>query len=318
MYTCDSAFFCRSRKFVLQHPEQGSIRLKHPLPPLDSLKVFEAVARHLSFTRAAEELCMSKGAVSYQVGKLERRLGTQLFKRMARQVLLTDAGQLLLKTTQSLFVELFQSLRRIESKEEKQVTVAATTYVAARWLSSRLSGFIARHPEVSIVLQHTVNAADFDLDNVDVAIRWGHCGGEGAPGRLWELPTPLFPACTPSLAERIGTSTSPDALAGIVLLCEERTLDLWSEWDAGRRLLTSCGRRVIADANVRVQAAVDGQGMILADRLMQAELASGSLTVPLEGRLEGYGYVVMQSTSRIVSNEAKALANWLINGSGPP
>lgn len=286
--------------------------MKHPLPPLDSLKVFEAVARHMSFTRAADELCMSKGAVSYQVSKLEARIGALLLKRSARGVLLTDAGQILLQATRGMFEELSRSLARISTAGERPITVAATTYVAARWLSARISGFIAAHPDVSIVLQHTVNAPDFAIDSVDVAIRWDRCDGRRDPSRLKELPMPLFPACTPAIAERIARAAGASPLAGVVLLCEERSQDLWLEWDAGRGLIRQCPRRVIADANVLVQAAVDGQGLILADPLMNAELASGSLTTPLDDMLEGYGYVVMQSPSRPVGPEAKGLAQWLV------
>ena len=111
--------------------------MKHPLPGLDSLKVFEAAARHLSFAKAAEELCITRGAVSYQIRKLESELGTALFKRRVRQVLLTDAGQKMLQTTQQVFNDLKLGIERIEPGQQQTILIAVTTYVASRWLSPR-------------------------------------------------------------------------------------------------------------------------------------------------------------------------------------
>lgn len=114
--------------------------MKHSLPPLESLKVFEAAARRLSFTRAAEELCVSKAAVSYQMRKLETELDCALFKRSVRQVFLTDAGQELLQVTQRLFGELQTTIDQIRPGDSSHnVLIGATTYVAVRWLSSRIS-----------------------------------------------------------------------------------------------------------------------------------------------------------------------------------
>ena len=105
--------------------------MKHHLPPLDSLKAFEAAARHLSFSLAAEELCISKGAVSYQIQKLEAHIQSRLFNRLIRQVYLTDAGQSLFKTVQNQFIELDRTLGQINSDRNSQdITIAVTTYVA--------------------------------------------------------------------------------------------------------------------------------------------------------------------------------------------
>ncbi len=291
--------------------------MKHALPPLDSLKVFECAARHLSFSRAAEELCLSKGAVSYQIGKLEDRLGKILFKRTVRQVLLTDSGQLLFQTTQKLFEELGETLRRIGHEGERHVSIAATTYVAARWLSPRIAGFTARFPDVSIVLHHAVNGPDFSIDTADITIRWDCCKGSKDPACLCEMPMPLYPVGSPDLLRRIESPPTATGMAAIPLLCEERSLDLWREWDAGRGLLAECPRRIIVDANVRVQAAIDGQGLVLADELMRAELDNGILVSALEGRLEGYGYRIMSSPSRFKSTDTIMLTEWLVDSCDP-
>ena len=289
--------------------------MKHALPSLERLKVFEAAARLLSFSRAANELCITKGAVSYQIRKLEEEIDTLLFKRTVRQVLLTDAGQLLYQCTHRTFSELTETLKRLESGTSKHVSVGATTYVAARWLSPLIAAYSARHPDVSIVLQHTVNSSEFALEEVDIAIRWGRCDGTVAGHKLLELPMPLFPVCSPALRERIGHAPGTEGMASIALLCEDRSQDLWEEWAQGLGMISECPRRTITDANVRVQAAIDGQGLVLADELMRTELNSGTLVAPFAHELKGYGYVIMSAPSRSRSANAEALKRWLTSSS---
>jgi LysR family glycine cleavage system transcriptional activator len=298
--------------------------MKHHLPPLDTLKAFESAARHLSFTLAAEELCISKGAVSYQIRRLEEVLQCSLFKRSVRQVYLTEAGQALLHTTAKLFDELGETLERLADKGARGgVSVAATTYVAARWLSSHISRFNEQHGEVAVLLQHSVNSADFKLADVDLAIRWGQCRQRTDPNCFAELPMALFPAISPKLLQRLGTDTSLPLSAKqlqqapfnrVPLLCEDRQQDMWQEWlqAAGvRRLTLQNPRRIISDANVRVQAAVDGQGLVLADHLMLNELDNGLLTAPFKEQLNGYGYVFMSAGSRLLNDDAQTLKAWL-------
>ena len=299
--------------------------MKHHLPPLDSLKAFESAARHLSFTLAAEELCISKGAISYQIRKLEEVLQCSLFKRSVRQIYLTDAGQTLLHTTKKLFDELGDTIERLAGERSHAgVSVAATTYVAARWLSSQISCFNENNTDVAVLLQHSVNSADFKLADVDLAIRWGQCRQRPEPTHFAELPMPLFPAISPKLLERITgapstgkrtTEKSLRSLKSVPLLCEDRMQDLWLEWliasTAGSITDLENPRHVISDANVRVQAAVDGQGLILADNLMINELEYGLLVAPFKEQLTGYGYVFMSAPTRILSDNAQTLKTWL-------
>lgn len=301
--------------------------MKHPLPPLDSLKAFEAAARHLSFSLAADELCITKGAVSYQIRKLEEHLQCSLFKRAVRQVYLTDAGQALLKTTQQLFQELGKTLSQLSGENQQAgVSIAATTYVAARWLSSRISQFNEQHPDVTILLQHSVNSADFKLGDVDLAIRWGPCKQRADRNRFGEIPMGLFPVASPALLERYGINpATPLTVAALqqaplnqlTLLCEDRPQDNWQEWfdaaDTDHAVLNN-PRRVISDANVRVQAAIDGQGLIMADDLMRNELNNGLLIAPFLEKLEGYGYALMCSPTRIHGDNARLVKDWLSGG----
>lgn len=298
--------------------------MKHPLPQLDGLKVFEAAARHLSFSLAADELCITKSAVSYQIRKLEDHLQCDLFKRSVRQVYLTDSGQMLLQTTQSLFLNLAETLNRLQDdKQQTGVTVAVTTYVAARWLSRHISSFNEQFPDVNVLLQHSVNSADFKLNEVDLAIRWGPCRSKLARNQFGMIPMPLYPAGSPQLFSRYKinpeiaiSSQKPDdaSFASIPLLCEDRPQDLWQEW-AESSCRTSAKltnpKRIISDANVRVQAAIDGQGLILADEMMINEMNSGLLVSPFTEQLHGYGYTFLFSANCIHNQHAQTLKEWL-------
>lgn len=300
--------------------------MKHHLPPLDGLKAFESAARHLSFSLAADELCITKGAVSYQIRKLEAHLQCALFKRSVRQVFLTESGQMLLQSTQSLFSGLEDVIERLQGDQQQSaVTVAATTYVAARWLSQHISTFNAQFPQVSVLLQHSVNSADFKLADVDLAIRWGPIRNKPDRNRFAELPMPLYPVVSPQLLEQhapdFDTNNKNHCIldknfARIPLLCEDRQQDLWQEWlDASSKGQPSLAlpnpRRVISDANVRVQAAIDGQGFILADELMLNEINNHLLTAPFTDTLTGYGYAFLQSASHINGDNTEAFKRWL-------
>lgn len=301
--------------------------MKHSLPPLESLKVFESAARHLSFSLAANELCISKGAVSYQIRKLEQGIDCALFKRSVRQVYLTDAGQKLLQTTGRLFDELGQTLDQLAPKNsDHDVYIGATTYVAMRWLSSRVAKFSEQNPDVSIVLQHSVNSEDFKLQDVDIAIRWCACDGFKDRSRLMEMPMSLYPVCSPKLLARLKIEQEEilldrEQLAlppfdSIPLLCEDRALDLWQEWYGKQSKPLSNPRRTIADSNVRTQAAIDGQGWTMADALMQPELESGVLVSPFGHRLEGYGYALVTAPGRYINKKVGDLTGWLMEQRG--
>ncbi len=301
--------------------------MKHNLPPLDSLKVFEAAARHLSFSIAADELCISKGAVSYQIRKLEQTIDCALFKRSIRQIYLTDAGQKLLLTTRRLFDELEQTLGQLSpSDSSRDIFIGATTYVAMRWLSPPIGSYSERNPDVSIVLQHSVNSKDYKLQDVDITIRWAACTGTKDRSRLLEMPMPLYPVCSPKLLRKLGVNCTPETMgrhcmnespfSSVPLLCEDRPLDLWQAWYGDESTALSNPRRIIADANVRTQAAIDGQGWTMADALMQPEIERGELVVPFRHRLTGYGYHLLVSPGRYLSRKTQSLINWLLEHQG--
>lgn len=301
--------------------------MKHSLPSLDSLKAFESAARHLSFSLAANELCITKGAISYQIRKLEEELQCELFKRSIRQVYLTEAGQYLFKDTQMLFKEFKLTFSRLKDvKKNNSVTIAATTYVAARWLSSRISQFNELFPEINIVLQHSVNTEGYKLEEADLTIIWGPYIGKYDNTRLAEIPMEMFPVMSPKLLDSLNLNTTTNlniteilnrSFSAIPLLCEDREFDTWQEWfenhyiNSDTKLVNP--RRIISDANVRVQAAIDGQGLILADDLMRSEIDNGLLVRPFKESLKGYGYAFFASSSKRYADNAQILKEWCIN-----
>lgn len=301
--------------------------MKHSLPPLDSLKAFEAAARHLSFSIAANELCITKGAVSYQIRKLEEEIQCTLFKRSTRQVYLTEAGQSLFQTTKQAFKEFENTFTKLlEVKQQTSVSIATTTYVAARWLSSRISRFTTEFPDINIVFRHSINKAEFKFQDTDLAILWEPCSGNLNKHRIAEIPMSMFPVISPQVLETNNINTKnkisikkilEKPFNEIPLLCEDRELDTWQEWfeknrSNGMNTKLTNPRRIISDANVRVQAAIDGQGFILADDLMLNEIKNGLLKVPFTEKLAGYGYSFYASSTRNYADKATILKRWII------
>ena len=296
--------------------------MKHNLPALDGLKVFESAARLLSFSRAADELCITKAAVSYHINKLEESLDSALFRRSIRQVYLTDAGQALMQTTRRVFADLDSTITQIKPGDaDSDILVGATTYVALRWLSSRITRFSERYPDITILLKHSFSSDETPISDVDVEIRWGARGSFPQKECLLEFPMELFPVCSPVLLKKLGLTTSTaisltdPLLDQTILLCEDRPLDLWESWFNCTNVKPDADlsnpRRIIADANVRTQAAIDGQGWTLADDLMQTELNNGSLVAPFEGRLSGYGYAILSPSGRFLNQKARLFRDWI-------
>lgn len=288
-------------------------RLYGHLPSLNGLRIFEAAGRHLSFTRAAAELCVTQGAVSYQIRQLEAQLGLRLFDRRIREVLLTDEGERLLRVVQRALKDISGEIRALSpSREDGILTIAVSTYVATRWLSPRLNRFFAQRPEITLRLQHSVNAPDFDMETVDLAIRWGN-GDWPELESVLLLPMPMKLVCSPRLA------TGPDPLTlhdlrNQIFLHDEPEVDLWPIWllQAGLAQLAPGRGPTISDPNVRIQAAIDSQGVVLADDLVAGDLAAGRLVAPFDIQLQGYGFYLLHSTAAGTRPKVRAFLDWII------
>jgi DNA-binding transcriptional LysR family regulator len=260
------------------------------LPPLKALRAFEAAARHGSFTTAAGELSLTQGAISYQVRNLESKLGITLFQRSARQVTLTPQGQSLYRTTHRLFRELEDEIHKIApGKDQLILTVSVSTYFVTRWLSKRLGHFLNNHPEVTIRLQHSVNDPDFTVEDVDLAIRWGNGNWQQGESELL-IPSPMMAVCAPGL---MPSKVELDDLRNQTFLHDQDST-------------------VIDDPNVRVQSAIDGQGLVLANSLLSDDIAAGRLVEPFDIRLEGYGFHLLYEPAARRRNAFQLFRQWLL------
>lgn len=252
------------------------------LPPLNALKAFDAAARHLSLTRAAEELHVTHGAVSRQVKELESFLGRNLFERLPRGLELTDHGRLLAYTTSRLFDDLRKTVRGLQAVSRPEViTVSTVPSLAARWLVPRLAAFQARWPGREIRVSTSKQLVDFRRDGVDVALRYGRGGWRGVYYERLFSPRE-FPVCSPALLEGARPLRKPGDLANFTLI-HDMSFGNWSQWLAAAGVSDIDPRKgiLLEDMNVALQAAIEGQGVVLASLpLVHADLRAGRLVRP--------------------------------------
>jgi DNA-binding transcriptional LysR family regulator len=264
---------------------------------LKQLKTFEVTARHMSFTRAADELCITQAAVSHQIKTLEDALDVKLFKRMTRAISLTNEGLLLLQGLVDAFAGIDRVLAQLTSSGagvRRRLTIAVTPAFSSRWLVPRLDRFLAANSLVEVRLVHTVVHSDLAKDDIDLAIRWG----DGAwPGVQTEklFGTELVPVCSPALLREDLPLRAPADLAHYTLLHEDSSDD-WTRWFVAAGLAPSLAARgpLIDDSNALMQAAVNGQGIALGRRvLIGDELRSGALVRPFAQTLAAEGAYFM-------------------------
>ncbi len=278
------------------------------------MRTFEVAGRKMSFTKAAEELHITQGAVSYQIRELESRLEVKLFHRAIRKISLTDAGERLHRVTRRALIDIDTEIQALTTSQKMvPLTVVVSNYVATRWLSKRLNGFLNVHPEIVLQLQHAVNTPDFEVGMYDLAIRWGRAPWNDAISHEL-LPMNMAPVCAPSLLKGDNGLRYPKDLCHATLLRDQENVDLWPAWlDKAGIAEESVGiSRTIADPVVRTQAAVDGQGVMLADDLVADELASGALVIPFDMVLEGYGYYLLWAQDVELSQNATDFRNWIL------
>lgn len=285
--------------------------MRRQLPSLNGLRAFEAAARHLSFTRAAEVLFVSQAAVSHQIKALEQQLGQILFRRKTRALELTDAGRRLYPPVQQAFDLLEQGVQDVAKRKNRQsLNISVLPSFASGWMVQRLGRFTARFPEIQVRLEPNSRLTDFQADDTDICIRYGL---GNYPDLTVEhlMDEDLFPVCVPSIAEDLH---SPEDLAGITLLHD----DSHAEW---RTWLEACGVDfsrfghgiVYTDAAIVIQAALEGQGVALARReLCRESIQSGRLVRPFEFSLTSpFAYYLVYPEHHAERPELQAFRAWL-------
>lgn len=278
--------------------------------PLNALRAFEAAARHLSFTRAAIELCVSQGAVSHQVAALERRLGVPLFRRLPRGLALTDEGAALVPVVADAFDRVGATLDLYAGGRRREVlTLGVIGTFAAGWLLARLGDFTGTHPEVDLRVMTNNNRVDLAGEGLDYAIRYGDGAWHGTHAEPL-LAAPLTPLCAPAVAARL---KAPADLPRENLLRSYRS-DEWSRWFAAAGAACPPLRGPVFDSSaLMVAAAMAGHGVALAPAAMFArDLATERLARPFAVELDAGRYWLTRLISRRETAAMRMFREWLL------
>ncbi|MGV2064581.1 MULTISPECIES: LysR substrate-binding domain-containing protein [Agrobacterium] len=284
--------------------------------PLNGLRAFEASARHLSFTRAAIELCVTQAAVSQQVKGLEKRLGVSLFQRLPRGLKITAEGEALLPTVTSSFDQMATTLDRIEAGQVRELLfLGVVGTFAVGWLLPRLKVFQKQHPFIDVRVSTNNNRVDMAAEGLDFAIRFGQGSWHGTDAfRLFEAP--LSPLCTPKLAETLKT---PADLMEATLLRSYRA-DEWSNWfaAAGVTPAAQVNAGIVFDTSLgMMEAALQGLGVALAPPSMfSRHLASGAIIQPFPVTISLGSYWLTRLQSKPPTPAMQAFSDWMFNSIG--
>jgi len=273
------------------------------LPPLNGLKAFEAAARSESFTRAAEELNVTQGAVSHQVKALEDTLGLKLFHRERQRLILTESGRDYLAVIRDALDQIAVGTERLLRRQEGgALTVSTSPDFAAKWLVNRLSRFSDKHPGIDLRVSATTHYVDFAREDVDVAIRHGDGNWPGHDvQRLYS--ERLFPVCSPKLIAGRNRITEAADLLKFPLLRLENAKN-WTRLFEAAGVDAAVGPGpVLNRASMLIDAAIDGQGVALARTALAAwDLINGRLVRPVDVSLRmvnTYGIVCPKAASNV-------------------
>jgi LysR family glycine cleavage system transcriptional activator len=290
------------------------------LPPLNALRAFEAAARHLNFSRAADELAVTPGAVSQQIQNLEDYVGAALFKRTPKGLLLTDAAQTALPALREAFDRLAEAAALLTAAVDgRRLIVSVAPSFAAKWLVPRLGDFDEAHSQVDVWLSADMEVVDFALGEIDLAIRYG-AGRYPGLEVVRLMSETVIAVVSPSLLETHPIH-SPADLANHVLLHDgspdaDPSCPDWSMWLAARGVKGVDGTRGprFNQSSLVIEATVGGRGVALAKRaLAQADLDAGRLVAPLqqEATEVDFSYFVVHPKAKGRLPQVKAFVSWI-------
>jgi LysR family glycine cleavage system transcriptional activator len=288
-----------------------------PLPPLNALRAFEAIARHLSFAKAADELHVTPAALSHQIRALEEQLGLPLFHRRTRAIELTDAGRLIYPGLHAGFESVRGAMAQLDrSRDSNVLVISATPGLVAKWLMPRLWRFLHAHPDIDARVSASLKIADFAAEGVDVAIRLSK---ENHPELYAErlFNDSVLPVCSPRLVEQ--GLRSPADLPRFPLIHYDipmsmRAPPLWADWFAVAGLQGDATRGLKVNvADHALDAAVAGAGVSLSFKLIASDdVHSGRLVTPFGPELplaSGYNFVCPKGHEK--RPNVRAFRDWL-------
>jgi len=294
------------------------------IPLMNALKTFVVAGKYLNFTKAAEELLVSPSAVSHQIKTLEEYLGIRLFSRTSRTMLLTEEGYRLYQSLEEPFRAIAGAIRETMAvKQQENLHIALRPFFSVSWLAPRLKSFWLKYSEIQVDLIHRKSAPDFNSENIDAAILWGKGQWPGTHAQLL-IPGDLTPVCSPALLAELGHPVTPEQLNNITLI-HDKDYNAWNEWLAlaGAESVNADAGLIFDDTNVRVQAIMNGQGVMLGcPSLLRKELEEGSLVRLFDTCLSEYAYYIVypdfkapdRKTEDFIAWIAKEAEDWLSNG----
>ncbi len=284
------------------------------LPNLAALRAFEAAARHQNFSRAAEEIHVTHGAISHQVRALEQELGVALFARHGKRIAVTPEGERFAAALRKALTEIATAAAALKADaRQTRLTITALPSFAARWLSPRLGRFIDQHPGMEVMLQSSSQLTDFMRESVDIGVRFGH---GNYPGLVTEklLDDYYYPVVSPRFNGGKLPRTPEKMAQSPLLRCEGEP---WTPWfrAAGLDLLEPSGGLVFQDASMLVRAAAEGHGIALARHAVAlTDMASGELVRLFDIAVKcPQSYYLVYPRESLQKPQVQAFRNWLLD-----
>jgi LysR family glycine cleavage system transcriptional activator len=293
------------------------------LPPLGSIRAFEAAARHLNFTRAADELGITQAAVSWQIRALEQRLGIALFERRKQGLTLTATGKALAPGVRDALARLgeaFDEIAPAATSPVKSLRISSAPTFAHSWLAPKLGSFQSKHPEIVVEVEATTEITDLEGGAADIAVRRGDGNWPGLDSQKL-LPVILAPMCSPRL---LPPARLPLDIGELRLLPLLQPLSLWRRWLAALGLsdLPFPGRVTarFPRQHMVVEAAMAGQGVALLNPVFCADaLADGRLVQLVDDAVvfDNEGYWLVYRNSRRLPPRVEAFRSWIVEEIAP-
>jgi LysR family glycine cleavage system transcriptional activator len=284
------------------------------LPSLQTLRAFEAAARLKSYSKAADELGLTHGAVSHRIRELEQRLGVTLFKRAGNTMQLTSEGQQLeaqVRQGLSILEQAFPAPKHAHAKAQRHVVVTSVPSLASTWLFSRMTEFRAENPDIDIDLRVSETLNDYRKEGIDIGVRLGRGGWPGLHAvKLFD--EAMTPVCTPAYRDRHNLRTPADL---------ERTVMLRNPWTPWARWFSAVGLSwpepttgpKFDDAPLLLRAALDGQGVALGRQWLAVdELRAGRLVTPFDIAVrDDFAYWLVWPTGKTLKPDAARYRDWI-------
>jgi LysR family transcriptional regulator, glycine cleavage system transcriptional activator len=296
------------------------------LPPLSALRAFEAAARHMSFSKAAEELFVTPAAISHQIHALEEDLGVRLFHRLNRSIELTASARVLWPGLSEAFAGIRSAVRRLRAHNDTgSLTVTASPSFAAKWLVLRLHRFQERCAEVDVRISATDEVVDLTKGDFDIAIRYGTGHYPGLDVELL-FTNEVFPACSPQLLANGPLLRKPDDLRHHALIHDhaierDPLVPTWPMWlkAAGVKDVPAIAGLSFNNMSLALDAAIAGHGVVLAySTIAAADIAAGRLVRLFSLALpDQFSYYIVTAPGALERPKIRAFRNWLRDEAAP-